>query len=215
MILYIWKIIDLPYISTDDLIYRLSFEMFLFSPHEAQLFVKKAIQKGTLTVDDNHRLSLSDALVLELENWHRKREEEILKNIKSTASINNKIESFKKDSLKKFNILLKAFLDTGTINRAVLVSDSSILLTKFDPQNGLLKAEIKGSRDTPYIIEISTTEKIVKHDCHDFQTKRAQDKKFCKHLTKLFLLLKEKDEKEATTILEKMSKEINKWSFES
>ena len=215
MILYIWKIIDLPYISTDDLIYRLSFEMFLFSPPEAQMFVKKAIQKGTLTVDDNHKLSLSNALVLELENWHRKRKEEILNNIKSTASINNKIEKFKKNSVNKFNILLKAFLDTGTINRAVQVSDSSILLTTFDPQGGLLKAEIKGSRDTPYIIEISTNEKIVKHDCHDFQTKRAQDKKFCKHLAKLFLLIKEKDEKEATIILEKMSKEINKWSFES
>ena len=189
--------------------------MFLFSPPEAQMFVKKAIQKGTLTVDDNHKLSLSNALVLELENWHRKRKEEILNNIKSTASINNKIEKFKKNSVNKFNILLKAFLDTGTINRAVQVSDSSILLTTFDPQGGLLKAEIKGSRDTPYIIEISTNEKIVKHDCHDFQTKRAQDKKFCKHLAKLFLLIKEKDEKEATIILEKMSKEINKWSFES
>jgi hypothetical protein len=215
MTLYIWKIIDLPYISTDDLIYRISFELFLFSPQEAKMFIKKAIQKGTLIVDDNHRLNLSDALILELENWHKKRKDEILNKIKSAASINNKIESFKKNSVNKFNVLLKAFLDTGTINRAVLVSDSSILLTTFDPQGGLLKAEIKGSRDIPYIIEISTNKKIVKHDCHDFQTKRAQNKKFCKHLAKLFLLIKEKDEKEATIILEKMSKEINKWSFKS
>jgi hypothetical protein len=178
MTLYIWKIIDLPYISTDDLIYRISFELFLFSPQEAKMFIKKAIQKGTLIVDDNHRLNLSDALILELENWHKKRKDEILNKIKSAASINNKIESFKKNSVNKFNVLLKAFLDTGTINRAVLVSDSSILLTTFDPQGGLLKAEIKGSRDIPYIIEISTNKKIVKHDCHDFQTKRAQNKKF-------------------------------------
>ena len=56
-------------------------------------------------------------------------------------------------------------------------------------------------------------EKILKHDCHDFQTKRAQNKKFCKHLAKLFLLLKEKDEKRATLFLENITKDVNKWDF--
>ncbi|MFX1448384.1 MAG: hypothetical protein ACFFCG_09645 [Promethearchaeota archaeon] len=213
MILYIWKIIDLPYINRYDLEYKISFELFLFSPKKAKEFVEKAIHNGFLLAGNNSNLSLSDDLVLELKNWHIKRREEILKKLKISAIIAQKRNDFKKNGTSKFNILLKAFLDSGTINRAVQVSDDAILIKTFDPQGKYITAEIKGSQKTPYLIEISAYEKFLKHDCHDFQTKRAQNKKFCKHLAKLFLILKEKDEKIATLILDNISKDINKWDF--
>jgi len=50
MTLYIWKIIELPYVSLIDLIYKISFELFLFSPEEAKKFIDKAIHKGYLIV---------------------------------------------------------------------------------------------------------------------------------------------------------------------
>lgn len=213
MILYIWKIIELPHISRNDLIYIISFETFLFSPKDADDFIKKAVNNGYLIVDKNDKLSLSEDLALELENWQAKRRVDILERIKKSTSIVQNLNNFKKNGSNKFNTILKAFLDTGTINRAVLVSDSAINIITFDPQEKIIKAEIEGSKKTPYIIEISANEKVVKHNCHDFQTKRAQDKKFCKHLAKLFLMLKEKDEKETTLILEAITKDINKWRF--
>jgi hypothetical protein len=213
MTLYIWKIIELPFISLSDLTYKLSFELYLFSPKDAKEFIKKAVHNGFLIIDNDNKLSLSDALTLELKNWHRKRRVEILKKVNNSTSITQNIDSFKKNSSNKFNILLKAFLDTGTINRAVLVSDSAIIINTFDPDGKIIKAEVKGSQKIPYIIEISTNEKVLKHDCNDFQTKRAQNKKFCKHLAKLFLLLKEKDEKGATLFLENITNDINKWDF--
>ncbi|NVM18224.1 MAG: DUF2240 family protein [Candidatus Lokiarchaeota archaeon] len=213
MTLYIWKIIELPWISISDLIYKLSFELFLFSPKEAKEFIKKAVHNGFLIIDNDNKLSLSNALTLDLKNWHRKRSVEILKKVNKSTSIAQNFDNYKKNSSNKFNILLKAFLDTGTINRAVLVSDSAITISTFDPHNKIIKAEVKGSQKTPYIIEISTKEKLLKHDCNDFQTKRAQNKKFCKHLAKLFLLLKEKDEKGATLFLENITNDINKWEF--
>lgn len=213
MTLYIWKIIDLPYITPNELIYKLSFDLFLFSPKEAKIFIKKAIHSGFLTINNDNKLSLSEDLTLELENWHKKRKVEIKKKINSSARVTQYTKNFKKNGSNKFNILLKAFLDARTINRAVLVSDSAIVINIFDLHRRVIKAEVKGSQKTPYIIEISTNEKILKHDCHDFETKRAQNKKFCKHLVKLFLLLKEKDEKEATIFLETITKDINKWDF--
>ena len=138
-----------------------------------------------------------------------------LKKVNNSTSIAQNTDNFNKNSSNKFNILLKAFLDTGTINRAVLLSDSAISINSFDPQGKIIKAEVQGSQKNPYIIEISPVKKYLKHNCHDFETKRAQNKKFCKHLAKLFLLLKEKDEKGATVLLEKITKEINKWEFVS
>ncbi len=213
MTLYIWKIIELPYIYIYDLIYKISFELFLFSPKDAKEFIKKAVHNGFLIKDNDNKLSLSDDLALELKNWHKKRKVEILKKVNNSTSIAQNTDNFNINGSNKFNILLKAFLDTGTINRAVLVSDSAISINTFDPQSKIIKAEVQGSQKTPYIIEISTNEKILKHDCHDFQTKRAQNKKFCKHLAKLFLLLKEKDEEGATLFLENITKDVNKWDF--
>jgi len=213
MTLYIWKIIELPSISLNDLTYKISFDLFLFSPEEAKEFIDKAVQKGYLIVGTENKLSLSDALVLELKNWHKNRRVEIFEKINISTSIAHFTDNFKKNDSNKFNILLKAFLDKGTINRAVLVSDSAITINTFDPHGNTIKAEVKGSQKIPYTIEISTNEKVLKHDCHDFQTKRAPNKKFCKHLAKLFLLLKEKDEKEATLFLENIAKDINKWDF--
>ena len=215
MTLYIWKIIELPYISKSDLIYKISFEIFLFSPNDAAEFIKKSVHDGFLIEDNDNKLSLSEDLALQLKNWHKKRRVDIRKKIKESTNIVQKIDNFKKNSANKFNTLLKAFLDKGTINRAVLVSNNAIIINSFDPHGKCIKAEVKGSRNTPYLIEISKNEKVVKHDCHDFQTKRAQNKKFCKHLAKLFLLLKEKDEKGANLFLENITKDINKWNFVS
>jgi hypothetical protein len=215
MVLYIWKIIEIPKISIFDLEYRISFDLFLFSPKDAIEFIKKAIHNDFLKLDKNNKLSLSDDLARKLKNWHIKRRNEILNKFHNSTIIKQKIDNIKKNGSSKFNILLKAFLDSGTINRAVIISDSAIKINTFDPDDKIVKAEVKGSQNTPYIIEISADEKVLKHDCHDFQTKRAHDKKFCKHLAKLFLLLKEKDEKGAALILENISKDINKWDFVS
>ncbi len=215
MVLYIWKIIEIPNISINDLIYRISFDLFLFSPKDGKEFIKKAINNGFLETDNDNKLSLSNDLTHKLKNWHNKRRNTILKKIQNSKIITQKINNVQKDGSSKFNILLKAFLDSGTINRAVIISDSAFKINIFDPQGKNVKAEVKGSQNTPYIIEISADKQILKHDCQDFQTKRAQNKKFCKHLAKLFLLLKEKDEKGAALILENLSKNINKWDFVS
>ncbi len=213
MVLYIWKIIELPFISLSDLIYELSFELFLFSPNDASQFIQKVVDNNFLIEISNNMFKLPSNLDQKLNNWHKKRKAQILKKIESSKKETQEIGNFNKNNLNKYNTLLKAFLDKGTINRAVTVSDSAFNIIKFDPKSKIIKAEVKGSNDAPYNIEISINDKFIKHNCHDFQINRAKNKKFCKHLAKLFLLLKKKNEKSASFFLESITNEINNWDF--
>jgi len=211
MVLHIWKIIALPSIEQDDLLHKISFELFLFSPKEAKEFVNVAIHKGSLILIGDDRIKLSESLALELYKWHEKRKTHISERLKE---INDFSEKSKNNDTNKFKILLKALLDKGTINRAVAESDSAYEFRIIDSGQKIIKAEVQGSQKIPYNIDINISEKVIKHNCHDFRTKRAVNKKFCKHLAKLFLLLKIKNEDLASYVLESITKDINNWNFQ-
>ena len=182
MVLYIWKIIELPSISLSDLQYELSFELFLFSPSDASQFIQKVVDNNFLIEIPNNMFKLSHNLENQLKIWHKKRKAQILKKIESSKKETQEIDNYERNNLNKFNTLLKALLDKGTINRAGTVSDGAFNIIKFDPNIKIIKAEVKGSKDAPYNIEISINDKFIKHNCHDFQNNRAKNKKFCKHL---------------------------------
>ena len=106
----------------------------------------------------------------------------------------NKVELLRNDISKKstnFSVLINAFVDKGTLNRSVSVSDTAFEILKFDRSKGIIKSKVKGSKEETYIIEIDIDAKILRHTCHDFESRRADMKKFCKHIAKLFLLLKD------------------------
>jgi hypothetical protein len=212
MLLYIWKIIDLPYILYNDLLFRISFELYLDPPQKAKNFIDKCIKEKLLIEDDNHHLRLSESLKKQLLDWQKKREKMVYKKIR-TANI---VEYLKDDISKKstnFGVLINAFVDKGTLNRAVSVSDSAFEILKFDHSEGILLAKVKGSKEELYIIEIDVNAKTLRHTCHDFESRRADTKKFCKHITKLFLLLKERNEKQAEFFLKKIAENIEMWEF--
>ncbi len=212
-LIYLWKIIDMPIISKTDLLYKISFELFLDSPENAKQFIVKSIQNKNLSMDKNNNLYLSQNLEKKLENWQKERKNMILNNLQSTQQKTKVIEKFDKNSESDFNNLLKAFLDKGTINRAVTVSDSSITIKSFDFNKGFIKADVIGSKKDSYNIEINITSKELIHNCHDFQERQAPNNKFCKHLAKLFIVLKEKNEVSALKFLKEIAKNINEWKF--
>jgi len=210
MVLHIWKIIELPSIQHDDFLHLLSFELFLFSPKEAKEFINVAVHKGNLILEGDERIKLSESLVLELNKWHEKRKTHISEKLKDLNKYSYEPEN---NDANKFKILLKALLDKGTINRAVAESDSAYKLRIIDSDQKIIKAEVQGSLKIPYSIDINISEKVIKHNCPDFRTKRAENKKFCKHLAKLFLLLKIKNADLASYFLESITKDINNWKF--
>lgn len=213
MVLYIWKIINLPKIPSENLLFKITFELFLYSPDEAKNFIENAIKNKFLIQDDHKNLKLSENLNSKFQAWQRNRKNEILRKMASylkQSELKNTFEQNKKD---EFNILLKGFTDKPTLNRAVGVSESAFSLKKVDLNEGLILGNVVGSKEEPYLLKIDLNEKELKHNCHDFQTRRAKEKKFCKHLIRLFLLLKEKDQKVAVSFLKKISENIEKWEF--
>ncbi|MHA1526532.1 MAG: hypothetical protein ACTSQD_05830, partial [Promethearchaeota archaeon] len=192
---------------------EISFKLFFDSPEKANLFIDKTIKNKILVKDDNENLSLSQNLKKNLQSWQIKRRKTIVNKIinrnDETSVKNNKI--FENDS--NYNTLLKAFLDKGTINRAAILSDENFNINEFDHKNGIIRAEVVGVKESSYNIEINTKNKTLVHSCHDFQERRAADKKFCKHLAKLFLILKDKDSVSALNFLREIAENINEYKF--
>jgi len=212
-LLYVWKIIDLDNISEKELLYHISFELFLMSPKKAHVLINKCLEKRLLKKNSNGSLSLSENLESKLSNWQKKRSQKIIDWEEQTTKQQTTLNKFKKSKRSDFNVLLKAFLDKGTLNRAVTVSDKSFNFLKWEKKAGLIQAEVQGSKKEPYSIKIDINKKILIHNCTDFVERRAEDRKFCKHLAKLFLLLKEKNKDFALDILNKLASSINEWEF--
>ena len=73
LLLYIMKIIDLPYTTINDLLYQISFELFILPPDKAVEFIKITIKNGLLKEDANQNVSLSQNLKNKLKSWQLKR----------------------------------------------------------------------------------------------------------------------------------------------
>jgi len=215
LLLYLWKIIDLPYITLNNLLYKISYELFLTPPDKASIFVKNCLKSNLLTKDDNGKLSLSTSLNEKLKTWQKKRKNKILekkKTVKKTAQMTSIIE---KDETTSFSILLKSFVEKGTINRAANISSTDFDIKELDTTKGVMKSTVSGSKEEPYYIEIDINKKLLKHNCHDFETRRSKNKQFCKHLARFFLLLKEEKEDSAEFFLKDLAENIDKWEFSS
>ena len=213
LLLYIWKVIDLPNISMNELLYKICFEFFLLSPEEALKFLQRSIKSNSLEKDDNNNLQLPQNSYKKLKTWQFKRKEIILAKLNSSKKFDSLIDDLEAEKSSDFTTILKAFLDKNTINRAATISNDAFKIDIFDFKKGLIKAQVAGSKEESYNIEIDTKNKILNHNCHDFETTRAINKKFCKHLAKLFLLLKEKNEKNITAFLNDIAENITEWEF--
>ncbi len=212
LVIYIWKSLDLPSITKENLLYYISFELFLFKPNKTIQIVNEALKKGFL-IEKKGYLSASNSIRSELEKWQiaeGDRVDQALNEIKNRAIIQNELESEKHSS---FNMLLKEFADQNILNRAVTISKNAFSEVNTNFNRGLITAQVIGSNESPYKIEINVNKKKISHNCHDFATRRRNLKKFCKHLVKLFLILRADYESELEDLLKKVRNDIDLWEF--
>jgi len=213
LVLYLWKIIDLPLISLNDLIFKIAYELFLQPPDKAKIFIEKCLKSNLLTEDNDGNLILSHSLHKKLKTWQKQRKAEILDKINSAKTITHLTNNFKKEETSSFSVLLKSFADKATLNRAALISNSAFNIKVFDSEKGIIDSTVSGSKEDHYIIEVNTNTKLLKHNCHDFETRRSKNKKFCKHLAKFFLVLRETNQDSAEFFLKDLAENINEWEF--
>ncbi|MHA2390942.1 MAG: hypothetical protein ACXAEX_03145 [Promethearchaeota archaeon] len=214
LLLYYWKIIDLPSISFHDLMYNISFKLFSLPPDEANFFIKKCLKDNLLIEDNKGKFRLSDSLKRRLEDWQEIRTKTITEKLDSVQKIGKLKSSIEKDQSNLFGVLIKQIVEKGTLNRAATVSSSDFEILEFDYEKGIIRSTVSGSKEDPYIIELDINNKFLKHNCHDFETRRSINKKFCKHLTKLFLWLKD-EKKEIEFFLKTIVESIEEWTFTS
>lgn len=215
LLLYLWKIIDLPFIRLDDLLYKISYELFLFPPERASTFIKNLLKNNLLIEDDNGRLSLPTTLNKRLSLWQKNRKSKVLGKMNSTKKNKLITTNIENDEKSSFSLFLKSFADRGTINRAVNISNDAIEIKELDTAQGIIKSSVLGSKEEPYYIEIDINNKFLKHNCHDFETRRSKNKQFCKHLAKFFLFLRARNDNSAEFFLKELAKDIEKWEFGS
>ncbi|MHA1782097.1 MAG: DUF2240 family protein, partial [Promethearchaeota archaeon] len=166
MVLYVWKIIDLPLINQEDLLYKLSFDLFLFSPEQANKFISDAIKKGYLLQVENDNLKLSEELQSKLKTWQLERRKFIQEKFKAIRESKKLIEGVYKDSKSDFNTVYKVFVDSATLKKTATISNSDINLVKFDTDEGIIKAKIKGREKDFYDILLDISNKQLRHDCN-------------------------------------------------
>ena len=180
---------------------------------KAKNFIENCLENKLLTKDYNGNLALSSSLEKKLNGWQKQRKEEVIGNINSAKKIIQLKSDFQKDEASSFSVLLKSFVDRPTLNRAAPISNSAFNIKVFDSTKGIIDSTVSGSREEPYIIEINTNTKILKHNCHDFETRRSKNKQFCKHLTKLFLLLRDTNKDSTEFFLKDLAENIDTWEF--
>lgn len=99
--------------------------------------------------------------------------------------------------------LLRLFADEGRILRGRVIRDTELKALKAG------KSRVS-ARIRDYNILIDRENRIIQHDCNDWQRRKVR-KKFCKHIVKLLLTL---PERESRAILRHISKDLAAWRFE-
>ena len=82
-------------------------------------------------------------------------------------------------------------------------------------ENSQVYSLIEGTtRDYQLIIDFEN--KILRHDCTDFLTDKKWSKRFCKHITKVFIKIKAQEgDKLAESLLNQIYNTLDKWLFEN
>jgi uncharacterized protein YecE (DUF72 family) len=136
---------------------------------------------------------------------------EVLENIRGRRRIALPRPSFEKpeSTLEAFSTtlspveeLLLSFLDHGRLMRAKSIGDLEIRVIRNDSSK--VEAEVRD-----YFIEVDLENRLIAHDCADW-SKSIGEKRFCKHLAKLFLVL---PRDQASSTLERIRSEKDAWVF--
>jgi len=101
--------------------------------------------------------------------------------------------------------LLRGFVSSSRLSRAVGMDDTAVEITKKTDKPLRIEAVVHGTHDYSLLLDEET--RIISHDCPDWKRTRLL-RRFCKHVAKLFLLLPHDD---AVRILSSMQREP--WQF--
>lgn len=212
LIIYIWRSLDLQSIGREELIYYISFELFLLKPNKSVQLVNELIKKGFL-VEKSGKVFLSKELRENFITWQKKKNEKVKNALEDISLKAINLNNLSKERKGSFNMFLKELSDESTLNRSVSVSKNSFTFHELNIDQGIIRGEVSGTKEKRYKFEVELNKKKIIHDCHDYLTRKSRQKKLCKHLVKLFIILKSENESKTEKILTNIMEELDDWEF--
>jgi hypothetical protein len=167
-------------VSIKDLVFFLSFDLRQMSPSRAQNLIKKLHSSGHITIEAD-QVQLGPNIEIEPQQ-------------PTSTHVSNLGE------------LLKQFVSSPRLTRAVGMDDNALNFTHTTSPPIRIEAKVFGSQEYRLIVDESS--KRIEHNCPDWRRVSVLQR-FCKHVAKLFLLLKPED---SIRILESLRE--GSWEFE-
>lgn len=121
---------------------------------------------------------------------------------KAAQTTHSTLETFAAPKNMSFDSLINYFVPLERLKRAEQIPNSDLTITK-------QTNEILGARLREYHIVIDIKEKIILHDCADWE-RVSSTRKFCKHIAKLLLSI---DREQANGILRDLYQQEEAWQF--
>lgn len=142
-----------------------------------------------------------------IQDLHSKGQVEIQNDIVTLSEEPNlKPEGISSISQTELGDLLRVFVSSSRLSRAVGMNDQVIDLKRVSQDPLKIEAIVHGSQ--VYDLVLDESKKLISHNCPDWQRVSVLHR-FCKHVAKLFLLIKND---EAVRILRNLQHES--WTFE-
>ncbi len=114
--------------------------------------------------------------------------------------------------MAEFSEQLKAFADWPQLNRAENIPDSDVRgFQIIEMENGTLISAFFPGKWRPLLVAIDTSVPLIIHACRDWIDRQAPCQQFCKHVTKVFLMV---PEQLSNDILNQMAESLEDWKFE-
>lgn len=98
--------------------------------------------------------------------------------------------------------IMRSLIEQPRMKRAKEIPDKELQIIRND--EGFIEAKIHD-----YTVVVNSKENYIRHDCEDWQ-KRIEAKRFCKHVTKLFLSIPEEQSRQ---LLSQIISKIESWTF--
>jgi len=168
-------------VSVKDLIFFLSFDLRQMSPSRAQELIRKLQSSGHIIIEDGQ--------------------------VRLGSNIESELEPTSKASTANLGGLLKQFVSSPRLTRAVGMDDAAIRFSQTASPPLRIEAKVFGSHE--YSLVLDEAKKRIEHDCPDWKRVSVLQR-FCKHVAKLFLLLNQED---AVRILKSLRE--GSWEFEA
>ena len=99
-----------------------------------------------------------------------------------------------------------------TIYKAATQKSDNYEIYKYDKINHIIRVIIYRKNKNPSFMQLNLSKNLITHNCREFNINKVK-KRFCKHLVKLFLLLKESNKEYSLFLLKKICNNIDRFNF--